>query len=43
MATLPDPLGDDDGTCDVDDDGDLRGLSYRQQGAHFYGAEGAAS
>ncbi len=34
---------DDDGEC-VDGDGeDLRELNYRQQGAHFYGAEGEAS
>ena len=33
----------DDGTC-VDGDGlDLKELNYRQQGAHFWGAEGEAS
>ena len=31
---------DDDGTCVAGGDGDLRELNYRQQGAHFYGAEG---
>ncbi|QJU59089.1 TonB-dependent receptor [Sphingomonas sp. AP4-R1] len=34
---------DDDGVCAVDGDGDLRELNYRQQGAHFYGAEGEAT
>ncbi len=34
-------LCDDDG-CGVED-GDLRELNYRQQGAHFYGAEGQAN
>lgn len=34
---------DDDGTCVVGGDGDLKELNYQQQGAHFYGAEGEAS
>jgi len=34
---------DDDGTCSVDGDGDLRELNYKQQGAHFRGVEGEAS
>ncbi|MGU3314114.1 TonB-dependent receptor [Sphingomonas sp. M6A6_1c] len=34
---------DDDGTCAVDGDGDLRELNYRQQDAHFRGVEGEAS
>jgi iron complex outermembrane recepter protein len=34
---------DDDGVCAVDGDGDLRELNYRQQDAHFRGAEGEAS
>jgi len=33
---------DDDGTCAVDGDGDLKELFYRQQGAHFRGVEGEA-
>jgi len=36
-------LCDDDGTCAVDGDGDLKELFYRQQGAHFRGLEGEAS
>lgn len=34
---------DDDGTCAVGGDGDLKELNYRQQGAHFRGLEGKAS
>ncbi len=34
---------DDDGTCAVGGDGDLRELNYRQQDAHFRGAEAEAS
>lgn len=34
---------DDDGTCAIGGDGDLRELNYRQQGAHFRGVEGEAS
>ena len=34
---------DDDGSCALDGDGDLRELNYRQQGAHFRGVEGEAS
>lgn len=34
---------DDDGTCVADDSLDLRELNYRQQDAHFYGAEAEAS
>ena len=34
---------DDDGTCAIGGDGDLRELNYRQQGAHFRGLEGEAS
>lgn len=33
----------DDGTCAVGGSGDLSELNYRQQGAHFRGAEGKAS
>jgi len=34
---------DDDGDCVDDDSEDLRELDYRQQNAHFYGAEGEAT
>ncbi|WP_442680805.1 TonB-dependent receptor [Sphingomonas sp. ASY06-1R] len=34
---------DDDGQCVVGDGNDLRELNYRQQGAHFRGAEGEAT
>lgn len=34
---------DDDGICSDDGEGELRELNYRQQGAHFRGAEGQAS
>ncbi|RSV33877.1 TonB-dependent receptor [Sphingomonas sp. ABOLE] len=34
---------DDDGTCAMGGDGDLKELNYRQQGAHFRGLEGKAS
>ena len=34
---------DDDGTCVVGDSGELREVFYRQQGAHFRGAEAQAS
>ncbi|SFK42606.1 iron complex outermembrane recepter protein [Sphingomonas sp. NFR04] len=34
---------DDDGTCALGGDGDLKELNYRQQGAHFRGLEGKAS
>ena len=34
---------DDDGTCAIGGDGDLKELNYRQQGAHFRGLEGKAS
>jgi iron complex outermembrane recepter protein len=34
---------DDDGVCSVGGDGDLKELNYRQQGAHFRGAEGKAT
>lgn len=34
---------DDDGVCADDPDGELKELNYRQQGAHFRGAEGEAS
>ncbi len=34
---------DDDGTCAIGGDGDLRELNYRQQGAHFRGFEAEAS
>jgi iron complex outermembrane receptor protein len=34
---------DDDGSCAVGGDGDLKELNYRQQGAHFRGLEGKAS
>ena len=34
---------DDDGVCTTSPDGDLKELFYRQQGAHFRGAEGKAS
>jgi len=35
-------LCDDDGICAVGGDGDLKELNYKQQGAHFRGAEGEA-
>lgn len=34
---------DDDGTCALNGDSDLKELNYRQQGAHFRGLEGKAS
>ncbi|MGN6819959.1 MAG: TonB-dependent receptor [Sphingomonas sp.] len=34
---------DDDGVCALGGGGDLKELDYRQQGAHFWGAEGEAS
>jgi len=34
---------DDDGTCVVGDGDELKELNYRQEGAHFWGAEGEAS
>jgi iron complex outermembrane receptor protein len=33
---------DDDGVCTTSPDGELKELNYRQQGAHFRGAEGKA-
>jgi iron complex outermembrane recepter protein len=34
---------DDDGVCTTSPDGDLKELFYRQQGAHFWGAEAEAN